>query len=150
MLVLVAERWGLHAAGTALVDVAPVPDDLAARDAAVARVLDAMTRATRPGGTLAAVLDAARDAYRSEGFPDEWELHHQGGTIGYRGRERIAVPGDPFVLEPGMALAWNPSITGTKVETTILIPPHADVLTEPAVIVPPIHLAARAQRRHEA
>jgi Xaa-Pro dipeptidase len=121
MVVVVAERWGIHAAATRFAELEPLSDDLRSREAAVAEVLEAMARATRPGATLGAVLDAAREAYRATGFPDEWELHHQGGTIGYAPRERIAVPGDATTLAAGMAVAWNPSITGTKLESTMIV-----------------------------
>jgi antitoxin VapB len=63
----------------------------------------------------------ARAAYAAEGHPDAIEQHHQGGTIGYRSREIIATPDDDTPLAEGMACAWNPSITGTKSEDTILL-----------------------------
>ncbi len=56
--------------------------------------------------------------YESHGYPDEWHLHHQGGVTGYRTREFVAIPHFPFQIEDGMALAWNPTITGTKSEDT--------------------------------
>jgi Xaa-Pro aminopeptidase len=80
-----------------------------------------MHAATRPGATLGDVVTVARSAYAGAGFPDEWRDHHQGGSIGYQARERIALPGDTTVIEPGMAFAWNPSIAGAKAEDTILV-----------------------------
>ena len=121
MLVAVGERHGLHAAATRIVDLEPSSADLARRAAACRGVLDAMADASRPGATLDGVLGAARAAYDEAGFADEWRLHHQGGTIGYAPRERIATPGDATELVAGMAVAWNPSITGTKLEATYLI-----------------------------
>ncbi len=126
MLVLVVERWGLHAAVTRIRELEPPDAELARRNEAAAGVLDAMHGATRPGATLGEVLAAARSAYRESGFPDEWELHHQGGSIGYQSRERIAVPGDATPIEPGMAFAWNPSITGAKAEETLLLMPDGE------------------------
>jgi len=123
MLVLVVERWGLHAAVTRIRELEPPGAELQRRLEAAAFVLDAMHEATRPGATLGEVLRAAVDAYRESSFPGEWELHHQGGSIGYRGREAIAVPGDVTAIEPTMAFAWNPSITGAKAEETVLLQP---------------------------
>ena len=80
-----------------------------------------MRDATRPGRTFGDVMTAARAAYAAAGYPEEWKLHHQGGSIGYQGRERIAVPDDPTPIEPGMAFAWNPSITGAKAEETFIL-----------------------------
>lgn len=121
MLVLVAEAWGLHVALTRFRAWRPDHDDLARRWVAVREVQAAMHDASRPGATLGDVMDVARRAYAAGGYPDEWREHHQGGIIAYEGRERVAVPDDPTVLESGMALAWNPSIAGVKVEDTILI-----------------------------
>ncbi|HET7830760.1 MAG TPA: M24 family metallopeptidase [Candidatus Limnocylindrales bacterium] len=123
MLVLVAERWGLHVAATRMAWLSGEGRTHPADERAAA-VLEAMTRATRVGATLGDVLQAAADAYQAAGLPDEWRNHHQGGTIGYGPRERVATPGDGFVLEPGMALAWNPSVPGGKAEATLLL--HED------------------------
>jgi Xaa-Pro dipeptidase len=121
MLVLVAEAWGLHVALTRFREWRAGSRDLARRWAAVREVQAAMHSATRPGMTLGAVLDQARQAYARTGYPDEWRDHHQGGIIAYEGRERVAVPDDPTTIEAGMALAWNPSIAGVKLEDTIVV-----------------------------
>lgn len=123
MLILVGERWGLHVAVTRFRELEPPGDDLRARIAAVREVQAALHEATRPGATLGEVFAAGQAAYARAGYPDEWQLHHQGGTIAYRGRERVAKPGDPTRIEDGMAFAWNPSITGAKVEETFVLEP---------------------------
>ena len=121
MLVAVAERWGLHVALTRLRELERPSADLERRRSATQEVLAAMLTASVPGGTLGSVLEAAQHAYAEAGFPDEWRLHHQGGLLGYRPRERLATPGDPTVLVPAMAVAWNPSITGAKLESSHLL-----------------------------
>jgi Xaa-Pro aminopeptidase len=121
MLVLVAERWGLHVALTRIREFEPPGADLARRIEAVCAVQAAMHGATRPGATLGDVIGAGQAAYTAAGYADEWRDHHQGGTIGYQARERVALPGDPTVIEPGMAFAWNPSIAGAKAEDTLVL-----------------------------
>ena len=121
MLVLVAERGGLHVALTRFRELTTPSPDLARRIEAVGNVQAAMHAASRPGATFGDVFAAARSAYADAGFPDEWRDHHQGGSIGYQPRERVALPGDTTVIEAGMALAWNPSIAGVKAEDTIVI-----------------------------
>jgi Xaa-Pro aminopeptidase len=121
MLVLVAERWGLHVALTRIREFEPPDADLARRIEAVTAVQAAMHAATRTGATLGDVVDAAKAVYADAGFPDEWRDHHQGGTIGYQSRERVAIPGDPTVIDPDMACAWNPSIAGAKAEDTLIL-----------------------------
>jgi Xaa-Pro aminopeptidase len=130
MLVLCGRRWGLICSLTRLVHFGPLPDDLRRRAEAVARVDAALIAATRPGRTLGEVLRRGVAAYEAAGFPDEWHLHHQGGLAGYEPRERVATPQAEDVVAVGQAYAWNPSITGTKSEDTILVGPEGnEVLT---------------------
>ncbi len=121
MLVLVAERWGLHVALTRIREFEPPDADRARRIEAVGAVQAAMHAATRSGATLGDVFEAGQAAYAAAGYPDAWRDLHQGGTIGYQARERVATPGDPTIIEPGMAFAWNPSIAGAKAEDTLVL-----------------------------
>ena len=77
--------------------------------------------ATRPGATLGAVFAAITVAYARLGHPRAELEHHQGGTTGYRSREVIATPEDRTKLEVPVALAWNPSLSGAKIEDTVLL-----------------------------
>ncbi len=125
MLVLVAERWGLHVALTRIRELEAPTGDLARRIEAVRAVQTAMHAATRPGATFGEVFEVAQSAYAASGFPDEWRDHHQGGSIGYQPRERVALPDDQTTIETGMAFAWNPSVAGAKAEDTIVIADEA-------------------------
>jgi Xaa-Pro aminopeptidase len=120
MLVIGAERGGLVAACSRLVHFGKLPAELQARHRAVCTVDAALISATRPGARLGDVFAEAQAAYAHAGFPDEWRLHHQGGSIGYLPREVKAGPGETTAALAAQAFAWNPSITGTKSEDTIL------------------------------
>lgn len=125
MLVVGSEQGGLIVAMTRMVWLRGRPDlETLRRFDAVTRVHKAFRVATRAGTTLADVLATGITAYAAEGYADEWRLHHQGGPIGYQGREAFAIPTSDVLVESGMAFAWNPSITGTKAEDTIIL--HAD------------------------
>lgn len=87
----------------------------------IAQVEAAALNASRPGATVGEVLQAIRQGYGAIGRVDEFENHHQGGITGYRSREVLARPGLEVKLEAGMALAWNPSIPGAKMEDTFLL-----------------------------
>jgi antitoxin VapB len=120
MLVIGAERGGLVAAYSRLGHFGKVPADLEARHRAVCTVDAALIAATRPGAALGDIFAEAQAAYAAVGFADEWRLHHQGGSIGYLPREVKAGPADMTAALVDQAFAWNPSITGTKSEDTIL------------------------------
>jgi Xaa-Pro aminopeptidase len=121
MLVLCGRRWGLVASITRLVHFGPLPDELRRRAGAVAHVDASFLAATRPGKSLGDIFEQATTAYAAAGFPDEWQLHHQGGPAAYEPREYIATPGSTDMVCVGQAYAWNPSITGAKSEDTVLI-----------------------------
>ena len=130
MLVLCGRRSGLVSSLTRLVHFGPLPSEVRRRAEAVARVEAAFLAATSPGQTLGQVFQSGVEAYAATGFPEEWRLHHQGGLVGYEPREYLATPGSVDMVLEGQAYAWNPSITGTKSEDTILIGREGnDVLT---------------------
>lgn len=120
MLVTCCERGGLISACTRLASFGPISAELADKHRAVATVDAALISATQPGATLGEILAIGQDAYAAGGFGNEWRLHHQGGSCGYLPREVKATPGEPTVVRAEQAFAWNPSITGTKSEDTIL------------------------------
>jgi Xaa-Pro aminopeptidase len=122
MLVASAERGGLYANVTKIVEFDEPDPELARRLRACEEILARMrTEATRPGRTLAEAFADCRRFYADSGFPDEWRRHHQGGLTGYASRELIATPSTGQVIEPGHAFAWNPSVTGAKAEETFVL-----------------------------
>ena len=42
---------------------------------------------TVPGKSYASVLRLAQEAYKARGYEREFNLHHQGGPIGYQARD---------------------------------------------------------------
>lgn len=121
MLVLCGRKWGLVASITRLVYFGRLPEDLGRKAEACAQVDAALLGGTRPGRSLGDILQLAVEAYARNGFNDEWQLHHQGGPAGYEPREFVATPDSSERASVGQAYAWNPSITGTKSEDTILV-----------------------------
>ena len=121
MIVVCARRAGLIAALTRIVWAGPVPEEIRRRTRAAAEVNARLLAATRPGAVGRDLFEAAVRAYADLGFPGEERLHHQGGACGYLSRDWIAHPRCGEVVEPWQAFAWNPSITGTKVEETWIV-----------------------------
>jgi Xaa-Pro dipeptidase len=122
MIVASAQRGGLYANLTWIAWLGEPDPETARRQAACDEIL-ARTReeATRPGRSLAEAFRDVQRFYAEAGYPDEWRLHHQGGITGYASREAIATPHTDVPIEPGMAFAWNPSITGAKAEETFVL-----------------------------
>ncbi len=120
MLVICGQRGGLIASLTRLIHFGPISKELLAKHEAVCRVDAALWNATVPGATYGAALKAGLDQYKKEGFAKEWELHHQGGPTGYAGRDVLVTPDEKQPVLDHQAVAWNPSITGTKSEDTFI------------------------------
>ena len=121
MLVLCGRRQGLVCSITRLVYFGTLPADLRKKSEAVAQIDATFISATRPGVKLNEVFQRAVAAYASSGFADEWRLHHQGGPAGYEPRECVATPEVTDTVAVGQVYAWNPSITGTKSEDSVLV-----------------------------
>jgi Xaa-Pro aminopeptidase len=133
MLVVCAERGGLYANLTRIVDFEEPDREAARRQGACEAILRRMREeATRPGRTLADAFADCQRFYAEEGFPDGWREHHQGGMTGYASREIIATPAAHQEMRTGQAFAWNPSLVGAKAEETFVLTD-----AEPEVITPP-------------
>jgi Xaa-Pro aminopeptidase len=122
MLVVSAERGGLYANVTRIVDLEAPDPEVQRRQRACETILRRMREeATRPGRTLADAFADCRRFYAETDFPEEWRLHHQGGMTGYASREIIATPQTQQEMQVGQAFAWNPSVTGSKAEETFVL-----------------------------
>ncbi|MBN1104329.1 MAG: M24 family metallopeptidase [Deltaproteobacteria bacterium] len=115
-----ARKWGLIVSLTRFVHFGRLTEELRGKYLANVAIDCTFMAASRPGVPAVDVLRRGIEAYREQGYPEEWRLHHQGGSIGYTGRDyRTNFSTQDIVLE-NQAFTWNPSITGTKSEDTIL------------------------------
>ena len=126
MLVLCGRQQGLVCSLTRLVHFGPLPAELQRKADAVAQIDATMIAATRPGSTVADIFRMTQETYARVGYADEWQLHHQGGPAAYDPREFVATATVNVPVGVGQAYAWNPSITGTKSEDTILVGEQAN------------------------
>lgn len=121
LLVTCSKRGGLIASLSRMICVGDVPDELKRKTEAAAYVNACLLDATRPGATAAGLYQRAAAAYLEKGLSNEIDRHHQGGAAGYKTRDWVAHPQGNEVVSIDQAFAWNPSITGTKVEETCIV-----------------------------
>ena len=130
LIVIGARMNGLICTASRIVHFGRPPEDLTARHKAVCTVDAVLQAHTVPGETVGDAFKAGVRAYAEQGFQNEWMLHHQGGPTGYKPREFRATAGSPQTIRPRQPFAWNPTITGTKSENTILAgEPVPEILT---------------------
>jgi len=115
-----ARKGGLIVSLTRFIHFGTIPPELKERYRANVWIDCVFMAATRPGIPAAEVLRKGIEAYGAAGYPEEWKLHHQGGSIGYTGRDYRCNFRTPDVVQENQAFTWNPSLTGTKSEDTIL------------------------------
>jgi hypothetical protein len=96
---------------------------------------------TCPGIPVREVFQKGVDAYQGKGYPEEWKFHHQGGSIGYTGRDYRVNFKTPDIIQENQAFTWNPSITGTKSEDTILATPKGPEMITHPILYPTLFLS---------
>jgi Xaa-Pro dipeptidase len=100
-----------------------------------------MIAATRPGAPAVEAFQAALAAYREFGYPDEWQLHHQGGAMGYYARDIKVTADTADVVQENQAYCWNPSISGTKTEDGFIATASGPLFITRPVIYPCLETA---------
>lgn len=113
-------KWGLTVCLTRYVNFVPVTDELRAQYRLNQLIDTTMMVNTVPGRAYHEPLAAARALYEEHGYADEFLKHHLGGPIGYANRDYRVDFNLPGQIEENQGFCWNPSITGTKSEDTIL------------------------------
>ncbi len=142
MLTVNARKGGLIVCLTRTVHFGTLSEELRQRHEACVYVDCVMMANTIPGRPVRDVLQAGMQAYADTGFADEWRLHHQGGAIGYQAREYRATPTSTEVVQPNQPFCWNPTITGTKSEDTIMAGFNGPELVTKPVLFPSITVEA--------
>jgi hypothetical protein len=132
MISVNARKWGLIVSLTRFVHFGKVPGELKDKYLANVFIDCVFMAATRPGVPARQVLQRGVEAYQEKGFPEEWKLHHQGGSIGYTGRDYRTNWSTLAIVQENQAFTWNPSLAGTKSEDTILARPEGvEMITRP-------------------
>jgi Xaa-Pro dipeptidase len=116
-----ARKWGLIVSLTRFVHFGKLPKELREKYEANVFIDCTLMAHSRPRVPAREVLQRGVEAYKEKGYPEEWKLHHQGGSIGYTGRDYRVNFKTADIIQENQAFTWNPSITGTKSEDTIIV-----------------------------
>lgn len=132
MVIFCGRKWGLVCSITRLIYFGgSLSQEIEKKARATALVDAAMIAATRPRKTLSEIFEIAQKEYERVGYAGEWQKHHQGGLAGYEPREITATSFTHQSVKVNQAFAWNPTISGTKSEDTILVAEDGNkILTE--------------------
>lgn len=99
-----------------------------------------MTEATKPGVPAKVPFEIGLETYRKLGYQDEWQLHHQGGAMGYYARDIKVTSETKDLIVENQAYCWNPSISGTKTEDGIIATVNGPLFITKPIIYPKVEL----------
>jgi len=135
-----ARKWGLIVSLTRFVYFGKLPDELKEKYEANVFIDCTFMAHTRPGIPAKEVLQKGIEAYKERGYSEEWKLHHQGESIGYTGRDYRTHFKTPDIIQENQPFTWNPSLTGTKSEDTILATSRGPEMITYPVLYPTISM----------
>jgi Xaa-Pro aminopeptidase len=121
MMVFCARGFGLYANLTRFVCFGNLTAKQSELHRQVREIEAAALDQCRAGTSLIQVYDTLKQTYEQQGYPQAIAEHHQGGTTGYLAREVVATPSTNDQLQADMAIAWNPSLPGAKIEDTFVL-----------------------------
>jgi Xaa-Pro dipeptidase len=136
MLGVNSRKWGLIVSLTRFVQFGKVPEDFKERYRANVYIDCVFMANTIPGSPVVDTFKKGLAAYAEMGYPEEYKLHHQGGAIGYVGRDYRVNFNTKEIVRENQAFTWNPSITGSKSEDTMLATSDGPVLLSKPVTFP--------------
>jgi Xaa-Pro aminopeptidase len=143
MICVNARYRGLIATITRSVHLGKPAPALLAQFAANLEIENRMIAATRPGVPASAPFGAGLEAYQALGHGKEWELHHQGGAMGYTPRDLKVTAETSEPVAEHQAYCWNPSIAGTKTEDGFIATSRGPIMLTAPVIFPRIEYQAQ-------
>jgi Xaa-Pro aminopeptidase len=133
---------GLVVCMTRYVNFVPVSDELRRQYRANQRIDCICMANSIPGESYQRPLLAGKAAYEELGYGGEFDKHHQGGPIGYAGRDYRVDFTVAGTIKNHQAFCWNPSITGTKSEDTVIISKAGVEMISRPVIFPKASIEA--------
>ena len=120
MILTCAMKWGLILNMTRLVHFGEISEELKQKIRKVTEIDAKLIYHSNPDHNMQDFNKIVADAYSEAGYPGMWEMHYQGGPAGYGPREYEWDPSSNKKFYNNQAIAWNPTITGVKVEDTFI------------------------------
>ena len=141
VMVSVNARYkGLITTVTRMVYFGKIPDSFLKQYRQNVEIECVMIEKTKIGEKMNVPVLAAIEEYRKRGYPDEWKLHHQGGSMGYYARDIRVTPDCEEIIRKNQAFCWNPTISGTKSEDGFIATESGPVMITKPFVFPKIEI----------
>lgn len=129
---------GLTICATRYVNFVPLTDELKEQYRKNVEIDCTLIHNTIPGKSYQHPFLAGKKVYEDFGYGKDFEKHHLGGPIGYVPRDfRVGFSHDG-IIPINQAFCWNPSVTGTKSEDTIIITEKGPIFITKPYLFPTI------------
>ena len=125
---------------TRFVHFGKVPADWQKQYEANVYIENVLMAHTIPGTPAVEAFKKGLEAYKETGYAEEYQLHHQGGSTGYVGRDYKVNFNTTEIIQDNQAFSWNPSITGTKSEDVMVATSQGPLMLSKPVIYPTIEM----------
>jgi len=127
-------KYGLIVCLTRYVNFTPVSTELRKQLRLNQEIDLVFMKNSIPGKSYQHPFTAGKEAYAQRGYAAEFDKHHQGGPIGYSPRDFRIDFSHKGIIQENQAFCWNPSITGTKSEDTIVAKTGSfEFITKPVI-----------------
>lgn len=120
LVVVGTEKYGLNVSMSRMISFGAPDEEILKRQKACLSVDSVLNVNTVVGAVTADIFKKAQEQYKNSGYPNEWKFHHQGGAAGYKAREYVVNNASKEIVMENQIFAWNPTISGTKCEDTII------------------------------
>ena len=121
MIAICGQKYGLTISISRIISFGPVPEEIQKKYEALLKIDAAYIAHTLPGVLYKDVLEKGYEAYKEQGYEQDFHLHHQGGALGYLTRDYCTNERTEEVVYAHQGYSWNPTIAGVKLEDTYII-----------------------------
>ncbi len=120
MLAPACQKYGLTAPITRMICFGDIPSETAEKYEIACLIEAATVDMAREGVKYNDIFNMQCSLYEKYGYPDEWKKHFQGGRTGYLVNDASLTLDPEATISDNQAFNWYITLTGTKVEETML------------------------------
>jgi len=131
-----ARYKGLITKTTRFIHFGKPADALVKQYADTIEIENRMIEATQIGDDNIKPYEVAVESYGEFGYPDMWQVHHQGGPQGYTNGYYLITPDRHETIVENQCYCYNPSITGTKTEDAFIATKEGPVMITKPISFP--------------
>jgi len=116
-----ARYKGLVTKITRMLHFGKIPAALQEQYLQTVKIENMMAAETKPGVDDIVPFEIAKKMYADFGYPDMWQVHHQGGPQSYTNGFYLITEDTHNVIKLNQCYGYNPTITGTKTEDGFIV-----------------------------